>query len=106
MPPAALANAHISSEISLTLLGKDFLIMDFKDEIQQFAKRIDRLLPQINIEEATKTSLIMPFLRILGYDVFDPFEVQPEFIADISYPPSAVVPLFSYHGGKVQFTPQ
>ncbi|WP_196936601.1 type I restriction endonuclease [Sphingobacterium hungaricum] len=25
----------------------------------------------------------MPFLKILGYDVFDPFEVQPEFIADI-----------------------
>jgi predicted type IV restriction endonuclease len=57
--------------------------MDFKDEIQQFAKRVDRLLPQIKTEEATKTSLIMPFLRILGYDVFDPFEVQPEFIADI-----------------------
>lgn len=57
--------------------------MDFKDEIRQFAKRVDRLLPQIKTEEATKTSLIMPFLKILGYDVFDPFEVQPEFVADI-----------------------
>ncbi|TYR35821.1 restriction endonuclease [Sphingobacterium phlebotomi] len=57
--------------------------MDFKEEIRQFAKRVDRLLPQIKTEEATKTSLIMPFLKILGYDVFDPFEVQPEFIADI-----------------------
>jgi len=57
--------------------------MDFKDEIRQFAKRVDRLLPQIKTEEATKTSLVMPFLKILGYDVFDPFEVQPEFIADI-----------------------
>lgn len=57
--------------------------MDFKDEIRQFGKRVDRLLPQIKTEEATKTSLIMPFLKILGYDVFDPFEVQPEFIADI-----------------------
>lgn len=57
--------------------------MDFKDEIRQFAKRVDRLLPQIKTEEATKTSLIMPFLKILGYDVFDPFEVHPEFIADI-----------------------
>ncbi|GGH20376.1 hypothetical protein GCM10011418_25520 [Sphingobacterium alkalisoli] len=58
-------------------------MMDFKDEIRQFAKRVDRLLPQIKTEEATKTSLIMPFLKILGYDVFDPFEVHPEFIADI-----------------------
>lgn len=57
--------------------------MDFKDEIKQFAKRVDRLLPQIKTEEATKTSLIMPFLKILGYDVFDPFEVHPEFVADI-----------------------
>lgn len=57
--------------------------MDFKDEIRQYAKRVDRLLPQIKTEEATKTSLIMPFLKILGYDVFDPFEVHPEFIADI-----------------------
>ncbi|MEJ5052734.1 type I restriction endonuclease [Sphingobacterium sp. MYb382] len=57
--------------------------MDFKDEIRQFAKRVDSMLPQIKTEEATKTSLILPFLRILGYDVFDPFEVQPEFIADI-----------------------
>jgi len=57
--------------------------MDFKDEIIQFGKRVDRLLPQIKTEEATKTSLIMPFLKILGYDVFDPFEVQPEFVADI-----------------------
>lgn len=57
--------------------------MDFKDEIRQFANRVDRLLPQIKTEEATKTSLIMPFLKLLGYDVFDPFEVQPEFIADI-----------------------
>lgn len=57
--------------------------MDFRDEIRQFGKRVDRLLPQIKTEEATKTSLIMPFLKILGYDVFDPFEVQPEFVADI-----------------------
>ncbi|MEC4115946.1 type I restriction endonuclease [Myroides phaeus] len=57
--------------------------MEFKDSINQFGKRIERLLPQIHTEEATKTSLILPVIRLLGYDVFDPFEVQPEFIADI-----------------------
>ncbi len=25
----------------------------------------------------------MPFIKLLGYDVFDPFEVNPEFVADI-----------------------
>lgn len=34
-------------------------------------------------EEATKTALVMPFLQLLGYDVFDPIEVMPEFNCDI-----------------------
>lgn len=42
--------------------------MDFKDEILQFAKRVDRLLPQIKTEEATKTSLIMPFFLRMASD--------------------------------------
>ena len=57
--------------------------MDFKDHVKQLSSRVDKMLPQISTEEATKTSLIMPFIQILGYDVFDPFEVNPEFIADI-----------------------
>jgi len=55
--------------------------MDFKDQIKQLASRIEKMLPQINTEEATKNSLIMPFIQILGYDVFNPFEVNPEYIA-------------------------
>lgn len=57
--------------------------MDFKDAVKQLSSRIEKMLPQINTEEATKTSIIMPFIQILGYDVFNPFEVNPEFIADI-----------------------
>jgi predicted type IV restriction endonuclease len=41
------------------------------------------VLPQIMTEEATKNALIMPFIQVLGYDVFNPFEVTPEFIADL-----------------------
>lgn len=33
-------------------------------------------------EEAVKTAVVLPFLRALGYDVFDPTEVVPEFTAD------------------------
>ncbi|RFZ85183.1 restriction endonuclease [Mucilaginibacter terrenus] len=57
--------------------------MDFKDSILQFAARVDKLCPQIHTEEATKNALIMPFIQLLGYDVFNPFEVSPEFVADI-----------------------
>lgn len=57
--------------------------MDFKDEIKQFGDRVEKLKNQILTEEATKNALIMPFIKALGYDVFNPFEVMPEFIADI-----------------------
>jgi len=57
--------------------------MDFKDQILQLAARVEKLLPQLKTEEATKNALIMPFIQNLGYDVFNPFEVNPEFIADI-----------------------
>jgi hypothetical protein len=57
--------------------------MDFKDQITQLASRVQKLLPQLKTEEATKNALIMPFIQVLGYDVFNPFEVNPEFIADI-----------------------
>lgn len=57
--------------------------MDFKDEIKQFGERVEKLKNQILTEEATKNALIMPFIKALGYDVFNPFEVVPEFVADI-----------------------
>ena len=38
---------------------------------------------QINTEEATKNAFVMPFIQILGYDIFNPTEVIPEFICDI-----------------------
>ena len=34
-------------------------------------------------EEATKTSIIMPFFAMLGYDVFNPNEFCPEYTADV-----------------------
>lgn len=57
--------------------------MDFKDQIAQLAARVEKMLPQIQTEEATKNALVMPFIQIMGYDVFNPFEVNPEFIADL-----------------------
>jgi hypothetical protein len=57
--------------------------MDFKDEIKGLAERVEKLLPNIQTEEATKNALIMPFIKILGYDVFNPLEVNPEYICDV-----------------------
>ncbi len=57
--------------------------MDFKDQIKQLGDRVAKLKDQIQTEEATKNAFIMPFLQALGYDVFNPTEVVPEFISDI-----------------------
>lgn len=57
--------------------------MDFKDQIKQLADRVHKLKEQIQTEEATKNAFIMPFLQILGYDVFNPLEIVPEYVTDI-----------------------
>ncbi len=57
--------------------------MDFIDAIQALKTRIAPRRDHVQTEEATKTSLIMPFINALGYNVFDPTEVVPEFTADI-----------------------
>ncbi|MEG0587930.1 MAG: type I restriction endonuclease [Akkermansia sp.] len=57
--------------------------MDLIDYLTQLSNRIPKLLDSIQTEEATKNALIMPFIQALGYNVFDPFEVVPEFTADV-----------------------
>lgn len=57
--------------------------MDFKDQLKQLGDRVEKLKHQIQTEEATKNALIMPFIQYLGYDVFNPLEVVPEFVSDI-----------------------
>ena len=57
--------------------------MDFKDQIKILGERVIKLKDQIATEEATKNAFIMPFLQSLGYDVFNPVEVIPEYVTDI-----------------------
>jgi predicted type IV restriction endonuclease len=57
--------------------------MDFKDQVKLLADRVSKLKDQIQTEEATKNAFIMPFIQTMGYDVFNPLEVVPEFVADI-----------------------
>ncbi len=55
----------------------------FQDSLKQLGKRVVELKDSIGTEEATKTSLIMPFFVALGYDLFNPTEFVPEFTADV-----------------------
>lgn len=57
--------------------------MDLIDKLKEIASQIPRQREFIHTEEATKNALIMPFIQALGYNVFDPTEVVPEFICDV-----------------------
>lgn len=57
--------------------------MDLIDKIKEIANRYDKQAANIQTEEATKNALIMPFIAALGYDIFNPSEVIPEFTADV-----------------------
>lgn len=56
--------------------------MDFKTEIQKLSVQVSERKSHVINEEMTKQSLIIPFLQKLGYDVFNPLEVRPEYVAD------------------------
>lgn len=56
--------------------------MDLIDNLKQISESIDKQKDNVLTEEATKNALIMPFINALGYNVFDPSEVVPEFNAN------------------------
>ncbi|QGM45121.1 type I restriction endonuclease [Methylocystis heyeri] len=57
--------------------------MDFSAKIAALAQRAAKQKDSVETEEATKNAFIMPFISALGYDVFNPLEVIPEFVADV-----------------------
>ncbi|MBF2073350.1 MAG: type I restriction enzyme HsdR N-terminal domain-containing protein [Synechococcales cyanobacterium C42_A2020_086] len=58
--------------------------MAFTDDIAKVAEQVRKRAEAVSGEEATKMGLIVPFFSTLGYDVFDPTEVIPEYIADFA----------------------
>lgn len=57
--------------------------MSFNEKIAALSEKVTSLVDHLETEEATKNALIMPFIAALGYDVFNPQEVVPEFTADV-----------------------
>lgn len=77
--------------------------MDFSEQLQSLAKKIAQQSSMITTEEATKNAFVMPFLnRVLGYDVFDPTEVIPEFTADTGIKKGEKVDYAILKDGQVQ----
>lgn len=57
--------------------------MELQQNLLILAEKIKTMKEQITTEEATKTAFVLPFINSLGYDIFNPLEVIPEFTADV-----------------------
>lgn len=58
--------------------------MDFYESLNALAAKIRQQGQNITTEEGTKNAFVMPFIKmVLGYDVFDPTEVVPEYVCDV-----------------------
>jgi hypothetical protein len=75
--------------------------MDFIDQLQELAVKASKICNLLQTEEATKNALVMPFIKILGYDIFDPMEVVPEFIADVGIKKGEKVDYAIQKDGKI-----
>lgn len=58
--------------------------MGFTEDIAKLSEQVRKRVDQVTGEEATKMALIVPFLSALGYDIYDPTEVMPEYVADFA----------------------
>lgn len=57
--------------------------MELETRLQQLSDKAVNHREFLATEEAAKTALVLPFLQALGYDIFNPSEVIPEFVCDV-----------------------
>lgn len=76
---------------------------DIVDRVQLLTQALRKHKASIETEEATKNAFIMPFISsVLGYDVFNPSEVIPEFVADVGVKKGEKIDYALVHDGQVQ----
>ncbi|HEX7349574.1 type I restriction endonuclease [Brachybacterium sp.] len=77
--------------------------MEFSERLEALSAKVRNQASAIGTEEATKNAFVMPFIAtILGYDVFDPLEVVPEFTADVGIKKGEKVDYAIVRDGEVQ----
>ncbi|MGO3151902.1 MAG: type I restriction endonuclease [Galactobacter sp.] len=77
--------------------------MEFTERLAALATKIRTQADSINTEEATKNAFVMPFIStILGYDVFNPLEVVPEYTADVGTKKHEKIDYAVLRDGEVQ----
>ncbi len=76
---------------------------DFYNDLNELSKKVtERKLYVIN-EETTKQSLIIPFIQLLGFDIFNPQEVMPEYVSDFAKKKGEKVDYAIFNDGNAIF---
>jgi len=77
--------------------------MEFAEKLNSLSVKIRQQGASIQTEEATKNAFVMPFIHaVLGYDVFDPSEVIPEYICDVGTKKGEKIDYAILKGGEIQ----
>jgi predicted type IV restriction endonuclease len=76
--------------------------MDLANALKGLQDRVKTNKANIATEEAAKTAFVLPFLQILGYDVFNPMEVVPEYCADVGTKKGEKVDYAIFSGSTLQ----
>ena len=77
--------------------------MSFEERLAGLAAKIRQQKSAIETEEATKNAFVMPFIQtVLGYDVFNPLEVIPEFVSDVGTKKGEKVDYAIMKDGQIQ----
>lgn len=77
--------------------------MEFIETLNALAAKIRQQAAAIQTEEATKNAFVMPFIHtVLGYDVFDPTEVTPEYVCDVGTKKGEKIDYAIFKNGEVQ----
>jgi hypothetical protein len=58
--------------------------MGLHEDLRLLSDQFKKRIVNIKGEEATKQALVLPFLQVLGYDIYDPTTVQPEYVSDFA----------------------
>lgn len=93
-----VAPVHTYATVEVKTAG---LIMDLEARLNELSKVVREHREVLLTEEAAKTALVMPFLQALGYNVFNPSEVVPEFTCDVGIKKGEKVDYAICDGGKV-----
>jgi len=77
--------------------------LDIAERLSSLAAKVKQQKGSIETEEATKNAFVMPFISlVLGYDVFNPQEVVPEFTADVGTKKGEKIDYAIVKDGEVQ----